>query len=196
MPIFDTEGVKTTYYVTPAHLDYPDFVTPEQLAEIAGHGHEIGNHTVNHADLTTLSSSAARAEVNGAKTTLTQLGYETSTLAYPYGATNASVENIVRNAGYIGARGTDNGFADKNTDRYNLPSWDIGGMTFADVQDIIDSTIAQKKWAILIVHKVDVAGDPESVDSAVLQQAIDYLQEKQVEMVTNKEGFAKLSEIE
>jgi peptidoglycan/xylan/chitin deacetylase (PgdA/CDA1 family) len=196
LPVFDAENVDVTYYMTTSHLEFPGFVTPEELLSIKANGHEIGNHSVTHADLTTLSESQARAEIEDAKDTLEALGIAPTTYAHTFGATNAGINDMVQDAGYAGARGTDNGFADKNSDRYKLPAWDIAGMTFADVRDIIDAAIADGKWAILIIHQVDEEGDPESVDSAVLQQALDYLQEKQVAIVTTQEGLAQLDSIE
>ena len=196
LPIFDAAGVKTTYYMTTDHLDYSDFITPEQLATVKASGHEIGNHTRSHADLTLITEAQAQEEVVGAKEALEALGIETSTFAYPYGASNTAVQDVVKNAGYAGARGTDDGYIDRLTNPMNLPSWDIGGMSFEQVKAIIDGAAAEKKWVILIIHKVDVAGDPESVSSEVLQQAVEYVQSQGVETVTNAEGLAKMSEIE
>jgi|GEM_PF-2355597 len=196
LSIFDAENIDVTYYMTTDHLQFPGFVTPEQLLDVKARGHEIGNHTRSHADLTLVSNEQAHQEIEGAKADLQALGIETTTYAHSFGATNATINDIVQNAGYIGARGTDNGYIDQNSDRYNLPSWDIGNMDFTQVQAIIDGAIAQKKWVVVIIHQVDVAGDPESVSSAVLQQAIDYVQEKNVEVLTMAEGFAKMGSIE
>ena len=196
LPIFDTAAVKTTYYITTNHLAYPDFITPQELQSVKDRGHEIGNHTRSHADLTLLTENEARQEVAGAKQDLELLGIQTSTFAYPYGASNTGVQNVVQNAGYAGARGTDDGYIDSLTDPMNLPSWDIGGMSFEQVQAIIDGAVDQKKWVILIIHKVDVAGDPESVSSELLQQTVDYVKANNVETLTNAEGLAKMPQIQ
>lgn len=196
LPVFDAAGVKATYYMTTNHLEYPGFVTPEELLDVKARGHEIGNHTQSHADLTTLTRQAARAEVNGAKEALAALGIAPTTYAHTFGATNDAIERIVKNAGYAGARGTDNGYIDANSNRYNLPSWDIAGMGFEQIKTIIDGAVDQKKWVILIIHQVDVAGDPESVSSDVLAQVVAYVKEKNIETVTTAEGLAQMGTIE
>jgi peptidoglycan/xylan/chitin deacetylase (PgdA/CDA1 family) len=196
LPVFDAHGVKVTYYPVTQTFDFPDFITAEMLQDVAARGHEVGNHTRTHADLTTLDAQEAQTEVVGANDELAALGLSATTFAYPYGASNASVRAMVQDAGLAGARGTDDGYADKNSDRYNLPAWDIGNKSFAEIKDIIDGATAQKKWVILIVHKVDVEGDPESVSSATLEQVLDYVEAQGVETITNAEGLAKLSEIE
>ncbi|MBI5456350.1 polysaccharide deacetylase family protein [Candidatus Kaiserbacteria bacterium] len=196
LPLFDAADIDTTYYMTTDHLEYPDFITPQQLLTVKSQGHEIGNHSMSHADLTTLSTAEARQEVEGAKEVLLNLGIETTTYAHTFGATNASINQIVEEAGYVGARGTDNGLVDKNSNRYQLESWDIGGMNFAQVKHIIDTASAEKKWAILLIHKVDQGGDPESISSNTLKQVIAYVKAQDVEVVTNAEGLAKMHQIQ
>lgn len=196
LPVFDAAGVKTSYYITTEHLEFPGFVTPEQLLDVQERGHEIGNHTRTHADLTQLSPEEARAEIETAKSDLAALGIAPTTYAHPFGATNDSINAMVADAGYAGARGTDNGYIDRNSNRYNLPSWDIASMNFAEIKDIIDGAIAQKKWVVLIIHQVDVPNDPESVSSAVLENVVEYVKDQNVETVTVAEGFARMESIE
>ena len=195
LAVFDNANVKISYYPVSTYFTYPDFITTDMLKIVKDHGHEIGNHSRTHADLTTLSRRQASEEVYGARQDLAALGIQTTTVAYPYGASNAFVKNLVQEGGHAGARGTDNGYIDKNSDRFNLPSWDIGGMDFVQIKAIIDGAVDQKKWVILIIHKVDVAGDPDSVSSEVLKQAVEYVQSKNIETVTNAQGLARMSEI-
>lgn len=195
LPIFDSEGIDTTYYVTTGQLGFDDFISSDDVASVASRGHEIGNHTMTHADLTQVSPGEVEQEILGAQLDLENLGVQAATFAYPYGASNGNVRSLVSQH-FAGARGTDNGYIDHESDRYNLPSWDIGGMDFAEIQAIIDGAVAEKKWVVFIIHKLDVAGDPESISSEVLQEAIDYAQEQQMKFVTNSEGLAAMETIE
>ncbi len=195
LPLFDADGLKVSYYPVTTYFTYPDFITVEMLKSVQARGHEIGNHSRTHANLTQISSTAARQEIFGAKQDLSVLGIQTTTIAYPYGASSNSVRQMAQSAGYVLGRGTDNGYADKTSNRYNLPSWDIGGMTFNEVKVIIDGAIAEKKWAILIMHKVTINPGEETVSPALLQQIIAYVKEKKVDVVTNSEGFARMTSI-
>lgn len=61
-----------------------------KLRWLAAHGAEIGNHTYDHADLTTLSADAEIAEVGKEEVYLAQAlpGVPVVDFAYPYGAVN------------------------------------------------------------------------------------------------------------
>ncbi len=196
LSVFDTANVKVSYYPVSTYFDYPDFITKDMLQIVKAHGHEIGDHTRTHADLTQVSRKTAFEEVYGARQDLAALGIQTTTLAYPYGASNTRIQNMVREGGFTGARGTDNGYIDRNTNRMNLPSWDIGGMNFVEIKAIIDGAVAQKKWVILILHKVDVPGDSESTSSQTLREVVEYVQSQNIETVTNSEGLARMNTIQ
>ncbi len=193
LPLFDAAGIHVTYYMTTEHLAYEGFVTPDELKTVHARGHEVGNHTRSHADLTQLSRQQVRQEILAAQTALVDLGITPTTFAYPYGAVNQAVETAVRNAGILGARGTNNGYADQTSDRYNLPGWDVGGMTFVEIKAIIDGAVEQDKLAILILHKVGEANDPESISTETLSEVLAYIDTLSMETVTTSEALQKLA---
>lgn len=204
LPIFDAAGIKTTYYVTTEYLGdggYEAFIKPNNLADIAARGHEIGAHTRSHPDLTILDSQRVQDEVIGGKQDLANLGHETKVFAYPYGAVNNDVRTVVAGS-FNGARGVEEGFNDKNTDRYVLYSWNASNMTFEKAKEVIDQAIAQKKWVIFLIHKVDEPVDEGSGDTAVnisselLTQIVDYVKQSNIEVVTASEGLERLGSIE
>jgi len=196
LPIFDAAGIKTTYYVTTEWLQYEGFIKPDELATVAARGHEIGAHSRSHADLTTLSQAEAQQEIEGSKQDLIDMGYSPDVFAYPYGAVNDSVRGIVDDE-FTGARGVEEGFNDTNTDRYILYSWNASTMDMAKAKQVIDQAIAEKKWVIFILHKVDEgADDTESISSELLTQIVDYVKQSNIEVVTASEGLSRLSEVE
>lgn len=191
LSIFDRAGIRVTYYPVSQYFGFEVYITTEQLKSVAARGHQIGAHSRTHADLTQLSESAARDEIAGSRADLQALGHSVSTFAYPYGALNPSVRKLAQQAGFSAARGTNHGYIDATTDRYNLPAYDIDGMTFAQVKDIIDGARAQNAWVILLLHKVDAQGDPWSISSATLQQIVDYVKAQNIETVTTAEGIQR-----
>ncbi len=74
---------------------------PGVVAKIAANPRfEIGNHTVSHPNLKTLSAAAVSSQVNGAATTLTQLsGRPVKLFRPPYGNRNATVDAACKAAG-------------------------------------------------------------------------------------------------
>jgi peptidoglycan/xylan/chitin deacetylase (PgdA/CDA1 family) len=196
LPIFDAAGIKTTYYVTSQYLAYPGFVKPDEVMSAKERGHEIGSHTRNHEDLTTLPQEQMEEEILGGKQDLVELNHDPKVFAYPYGAANAEVRDVVAGA-FDGARGVEEGFNDKNSDRYILYSWNASTMTLEKAKEVIDQAIAEKKWVIFILHKVDEgADDTESISSELLEDILEYVNASNIEAVTASEGLARLSEIE
>lgn len=66
---------------------------------------EVGAHTYSHTNLTTVSPQKAEEEILSGKTELEQiLGREVKKFAYPHGAYNKTIKQIVKNAGFTSAR--------------------------------------------------------------------------------------------
>lgn len=69
---------------------------PDPVRRAAAEGHELGSHTMNHPDLTTLPLADARAQVVGAADVLRQItGQPVATFRPPYGAVNAAIIDTV-----------------------------------------------------------------------------------------------------
>jgi peptidoglycan/xylan/chitin deacetylase (PgdA/CDA1 family) len=81
-------------------------LTWDDIREMTRMGHEIGSHTVHHADLSQISAEEARRELADSKQTLeTELGQPVRWFAYPYGAPNNFLPErlpLVYEVGYEG----------------------------------------------------------------------------------------------
>lgn len=86
-------NVQATFFVLgQLALAHPEVVRMEKAA-----GHAIGNHTWDHRDLTTLSTSRIRHElVHGGRGIRSATGVTPRCMRPPYGATNASVRSVNR----------------------------------------------------------------------------------------------------
>jgi len=74
------------------------------VRELLRSGMSIGGHSRSHRDLTRLRSSEAKAEIAGCKHDLEELlGIRIRFFAYPGGAFNREVAQLVRQAGYDAA---------------------------------------------------------------------------------------------
>jgi peptidoglycan/xylan/chitin deacetylase (PgdA/CDA1 family) len=98
-------GLNATFYV-PARNPEREVISLGQVRDLATR-FEIGSHTVNHVDLTTLSRAAAWEEIKGS-----QQWVEDTTSApamafcYPRGKHNTCLAAMVKAAGFSGARTT------------------------------------------------------------------------------------------
>ena len=90
--------LRVTFFITGEYADR----NPELMKEIARDGHEIANHTYTHPDLTTLSDTAIRDELQRAEAAIQRATGHSSKpwMRMPFGARDNRVLAIVREAGY------------------------------------------------------------------------------------------------
>jgi peptidoglycan/xylan/chitin deacetylase (PgdA/CDA1 family) len=104
-PVLASHGMHGTFYVNSGLVgSSPFFMTWEQLASLAADGDEIGGHTLTHANLASLTDAERRAEICGDRENLREHGFDALSFAYPYGASDAVTQAIVRECGYRSAR--------------------------------------------------------------------------------------------
>ena len=100
----------------------------EQAHRLPAETFEIGSHTRTHPDLTTISAIDARREICDSKAELERgLGIPVTGFAYPFGASNATVRELVEGAGYAAARGTRPGRNRPATGPFDLRWLEIRG---------------------------------------------------------------------
>ena len=100
----NARGLHVTFFVNSPRFDHTSYLTLAQALAFQAQGHEIAGHTLDHLDLTTLTLADATHEVCDDRAALLADGLAARTFAYPHGATNAAVEQIVASCGYNGAR--------------------------------------------------------------------------------------------
>ena len=94
----DTASVKSTFFITGKWARE----NPDCAREVVRHGHEIGNHTWNHLDLTRQPDDVVREEIARAEVLLTEMSGQTPRPRWraPYGARDERVLRIAANLGY------------------------------------------------------------------------------------------------
>ncbi|MBX9742414.1 MAG: polysaccharide deacetylase family protein [Chthoniobacterales bacterium] len=92
LDLLKAKGVKVTFFVIGENAASH----PEILARAVAEGHEIGNHTWDHPQLTKLSDVRIQEEVNKTSEVILQAtGKKPLLLRPPYGAINARVSHLV-----------------------------------------------------------------------------------------------------
>lgn len=128
-PILKSLGLKGLNFVITGLVGAPNYLTWNQITEMAGSGLiTFGSHTVHHYALTYLNNQQVQLEVEQSKNVLqAHVGYPVNWFAYPYGNVNNRVEGIVRQAGYTGAFGTANGDYLSTDYMFTLPRVRVSG---------------------------------------------------------------------
>ena len=92
-----------------------------EIREWLAAGHEIGSHTRTHCRLSRLSLRDAAEEISASKKQLEDLfGVRIRHFCYPYGDTNAAIEELVLQAGYETGSTTEIGINESKTSRLAL----------------------------------------------------------------------------
>lgn len=190
-PILEEAGMRGTLYLISRHMEPPLYMTRAQALDIQSRGHEIGAHTREHVRLSGLTYSEIQDEVIGSKEDLEKMGFRgVDTFAYPFGDYNQDVLAVVKEAGFIAARGTHPGFNHAATDPFQLQSKLIEkGRSIEEIRALIDRAVQEKTWLILAFHRMGDKGNRVSASPEMLQQIVDYLIEKKVPVVTMHEGY-------
>jgi peptidoglycan/xylan/chitin deacetylase (PgdA/CDA1 family) len=198
IPILNAAGFKSDQYIVTDYLsaNYPGYVKPQQVLAMQEQGHVIGAHTLSHPNLATLSTEQAREEIAGSRQHLLNIGATpVNTFAYPLGAYNTTIKQLVKDAGMSAGRSSDGGFNDKKTDRYALRRISMENTTtLASVQNQIDAAVAEKKWVILLFHEVNTSGHRYAVTPTFLQKIVDYLKQKNITPITVEQGIQKMAQ--
>ncbi|MCL1963627.1 MAG: polysaccharide deacetylase family protein [Firmicutes bacterium] len=97
LDILDEYGVKTTFFLVGIWVER----YPELVKEIVRRGHEIGNHSTTHPEMSKISESKIRDELKVTSDRVEQLtGIRPTLFRPPYGDYNDKVVTVSRAEGY------------------------------------------------------------------------------------------------
>ncbi|WOV88635.1 polysaccharide deacetylase family protein [Sporosarcina oncorhynchi] len=90
LDVLKKHDAKATFFMLGSRVEY----YPEVAKEVQAAGHELGNHTWNHADLTKLSADRISKEINNTSSIIENVtGEKPQSFRPPYGAVNKNVRN-------------------------------------------------------------------------------------------------------
>jgi peptidoglycan/xylan/chitin deacetylase (PgdA/CDA1 family) len=119
--LLDKYGCKGTFYVCPQKQHGQKMLSRDQIRELGGQ-HEVGAHTMTHPRLTQITQEEARSEITESKHWIGQMtGKPCTMFCYPIGDMSSQMEQLVRDAGYDGARTTEC-FAFAGSNPFALPA--------------------------------------------------------------------------
>jgi peptidoglycan/xylan/chitin deacetylase (PgdA/CDA1 family) len=131
LPVLQRYGFTATFYIISGMVGQPGYMSWEQLVALRDAGMEIGAHTIDHYDLTTLDPAESERQIVQSKTDLEHgLGISIVSFCYPVGLYNWSVAEQARAAGYLTA--TTTRWDDDYNDLMTLPRRRISGGMGAD----------------------------------------------------------------
>ncbi len=97
MDVLDKHNVKTTFFMTGEWVEK----YPECVKTLVEKGHDLGNHSATHPDMTTLSKAQQKEQILAVHNAVKELtGYEMELFRPPYGAYNNDVIRTCYEIGY------------------------------------------------------------------------------------------------
>jgi len=165
VPVLQKYGYDATFYINPAAIETPHFMTARELSALSSAGNEIGAHGYDHDDLTALDNSALDYQLYNGRNYLRKAGFTVTDAATPYGRSDAEVQWYARKY-FTTLRSTETGVNTRqNLDPYNLKVLYVNDATSSQT---IASALQQAKdtngWLILVYHRIgDVHPDYKSL---------------------------------
>ncbi len=105
--LLDKYGLKGTFYMPRSLFAHP--LGRSNMIALDSR-FEIGAHTLNHVDLTRVSPTEAKEEIEGSKNYLEDLlGHNVPMFCYPSGKFTQNIKNTVRDSGFVAARTVNRG---------------------------------------------------------------------------------------
>jgi peptidoglycan/xylan/chitin deacetylase (PgdA/CDA1 family) len=190
-PILQAHDMRGTFYLNTGRMvetcpegQFCWRMTWPQAREMYAEGQEMSGHTLNHTDLTTLTTEKAKVEVCNDRDNLVTNGFRpTISFAYPYAAYNTSAQQIVRECGYTSGR-TAGGFP-SGVYAETIPPQD----PYAVRTPVTDRSLAQLQaavtnaenngggWVPIVFHEVCDCSDASlSVTLKTFTAFLDWLQ--------------------
>jgi peptidoglycan/xylan/chitin deacetylase (PgdA/CDA1 family) len=172
LTVLEQKGVVATFFLTGEFV--ADFPQPSRA--IAAAGHRMGNHTVSHPHMPTLSDAGVREEVLDAGAAIRDVtGADPAPFfRFPYGDRNAHTIALVNQCGYVAVRWTVDSLGWQGT---------MGGTRGASfVRDRVLAATAP--GAIVLMHVGSHPGDHSTLDADALPGIIDGMRASGYSFVT------------
>jgi peptidoglycan/xylan/chitin deacetylase (PgdA/CDA1 family) len=148
LPVCERHDIKVTIFCVAGFLGKSSswdalpkqsHLTVAQIREISLLGHEIGSHTLSHANLTLLSEKDLFMELSESKKILEEItGKPVTSLSFPFGRVNRRVWDAAKQVGFTAA--TSYACFEKKMDGI-IRVW--GAYSYDSVQDVIDRAVRQ-----------------------------------------------------
>lgn len=165
------QNVPATFFVTGAWAK----AHPDDVAKIAAGGHRVGNHSMTHPDMTTLTDAQIAAELSAAQAAIRADGVDPRPFfRFPQGARNARTIAAVNASGYAAIRWTVDSLGWQGT---------VGGTRGAPsvIQRVMN---AIQPGEIVLMHVGSNPDDGSTLDADALPGIIDQMRTEGFSFVT------------
>lgn len=176
--ILDRHGVRGTFFASAGLIggdgEGDAYFDPDLMNALADGGHEIGDASFSHRDLTMVNDREALDDIERNAATLTALGVKRAirAFAYPFGKTRLPLKSKLP-ARIACARGQTPGLNTAWTDLMDLRAFRIAdAQTFLPINAALDRARRMRAWLIVYTQSVSDRASEHSVTPATLEALI------------------------
>jgi peptidoglycan/xylan/chitin deacetylase (PgdA/CDA1 family) len=171
VPELERVGYRATFFLVPGRIREHRLDPPapgleglgswEEWRALAGRGHEIGNHTLGHLDLPTLTDpDELHRQVNDAADLIrAKVGIAPVSFAYPFSHSTEAVRWVV--------------LARHIAERWEVTPYGGAASSAAQLNALVDHTITTEGWIVPILHGIGDGYRP--LELAVFREHLHYL---------------------
>lgn len=170
-----------TFYVPSGLVGRKGNLGWDDLLAIRALGHEIGGHTSGHVHLPALEAADARREIESDRLALLERDLDPVTFAYPYGESSLALESVVREVGYVAARGVGGVVESLPPENVFLLRTPHSARTWTTAEHLTALVLAgahEAGWTIIPFHHVEAEGRVTSTyttDPSQFAELLDWL---------------------
>lgn len=201
-PLFESKGIKASLMVNTDEVNKSKyFMTWDQLKEMYNKGWEIGAHSVTHPDMRTLNEEEIMYELSQSKAILETHGFQNvKNFAYPFNWYKINVLYVISNF-YRSARTsvaqTDFSINPVKIHPYELSAYEarlsLGNVS--DTYKYVDKAKKEGRWLIFILHEFsdnrrsNDTMSAEVTDIKAMEMLLDYIQDRNIPIVTTEQAL-------
>jgi peptidoglycan/xylan/chitin deacetylase (PgdA/CDA1 family) len=171
-------GMMGTFYVNSARVGTSSYyMTWPQIHDLYNAGNEIGGHTADHDNLPQTDPTEAQRQVCQDRVNLINEGFQPTDFAYPYGAYNSTIQQMVKTCGYNSARSSSLGAETiPPADPYAIRiGGDSSNLTTLEAA-VTNAENSGGGWVPLVFHQICNGCDTNWITQSDFTSLLDWLQ--------------------
>lgn len=182
LPIMKEYSLTGTAYVNTGNVGKNGYVNWDQLRYLDNWGWEIGSHSVNHLDMTSVSTTTAIYELSYSQNVLWKNGIEATTFGVPSRRWNKELSAIAKNyykAVRVGELNQNLSPCSEAANYINSVHTSINEEELDHVFTWIDSAVESNETCILLFHKVSDNLDEYTISTKSFRNIVSYVSKLQ-----------------
>ncbi len=191
-PLMDSAGFVGSVAIISGSVGDTGYMNQNQIKGLVSAGWEILSHSINHDDMTLLTTKQANNEFVKSKNQLQNIsGTIIKNFAYPFGAYNGDLNALAWSAGYLSARPFESGDNPQGIYPFEVKIRKmVNTTTLSDVDSWLAQANNEKRWEVLVFHGIKNSGEDEYYTTpSLFSSIVDTIKNSGIQVITYDTGM-------